>query len=122
MPIVSSVIVTSDMQSDGRHAVRERHTDDHGSTYDVNYMAEVATDETAVMDARVPSLNQMLLDLVAAAAAQQAQATAKTAAIQQAQAYLSLTDSQLCSVLLLSPGTDLTTYKANITIIAGGQI
>jgi len=122
MPIVSSIIIANDPQADGRFAVCERHTDDHGLTHDVNYLADPGTDVNAVMLARVPSLNKMLIDLSAAAEQQQANATARTAAIAQAQAYSTLTDDQLRSVLFMPAGSDLTQAKINIAIIAGGTI
>lgn len=47
--IVSSVIANSLLQIDGRHVMRETHTDDQGNVYHVDYVAEVGTDLNAML-------------------------------------------------------------------------
>ena len=47
LTIVSSQVIASVRQVDGRYTVRERHTDNTGQTYDLDYCAEIATDQNA---------------------------------------------------------------------------
>lgn len=54
--IISSVIVWDNFQVDGRHSVREQHTDDQGNVFTFDYMADVGTDVNAVMQARLPEV------------------------------------------------------------------
>lgn len=60
MAIVSSVLIERSPQHDGRFWAAERHTDQLGQTYEFRYLADAATDATAVMNARVPSINAEL--------------------------------------------------------------
>lgn len=61
MAIVSSVIVEDSAQRDGRRWIRERHTDQVGQRYEFPWMAAAAQDATAVMNARVASINAGLI-------------------------------------------------------------
>lgn len=60
MSIVSSVIVSDRPQTDGRRFIRERHTDHLGDTHDAAYLAEVDTDEDAVMAVRAAKIEAYL--------------------------------------------------------------
>ena len=54
--IISSIIQWDNIQIDGRHSVREVHTDDVGNVFTYDYMADVGADVNAVMLARVPDV------------------------------------------------------------------
>jgi hypothetical protein len=54
--IISSVIAWYNIQIDGRHSVREVHTDDQGDVFTFDYMADVGVDVNAVMAARIPQV------------------------------------------------------------------
>lgn len=56
MPIVSSEIVSSVEQVDGRFAVKERHVDQTGRTYDFDYLADATLDQQAVLVERALQL------------------------------------------------------------------
>ena len=60
MPIVASEIIEDSAQADGRRYIRERHTDDLGVSHDVTYLAELGTDEEAVMASRVAQIEEQL--------------------------------------------------------------
>ena len=62
MPITSSQIIEDSAQADGRRWVTEEHTARTGKTYRVTYLAESTTNITTVMNARVPGINQSLID------------------------------------------------------------
>ena len=57
-----SIIIEDSLQADGRRHITEQHTDDHGRKHLVNYPAEALTDVQAVMLARVPYLEQDLIN------------------------------------------------------------
>lgn len=56
MVIVSSEITWDLLQNDGRHNVRETHTDDQGLQYVFDYWAEVDTDINVKLVARAQEL------------------------------------------------------------------
>lgn len=122
MPIISSIILENQPQSDGRRSVRERHTADDGTNYDACYLAEPGTDVNAVMVARVPILDQMLADAASAANEQAARVAAAQAAVLQANYMLTLDDADLTA--MLAPGVNLATARANAAVIVanGGQL
>lgn len=60
MPIVSSQIVSSSVQVDGRSLVKERHIDHHGVTHEKEYLADVGLDVEAVLTARAVNLGAAL--------------------------------------------------------------
>lgn len=53
MTITSSVIVWNEVQTDGRHSVREVHTDDSGNLFTYDYMCDDGFDVNAKMQSRV---------------------------------------------------------------------
>jgi hypothetical protein len=59
MPILSSTAtIDAHAQADGRHYVRERHTDHNGRTYDVEYLADAGLDTDLVMSLRAANIGQ----------------------------------------------------------------
>jgi len=62
MPITSSEIIEDSEQADGRRWVTEEHTAGTGKLYKVTYLAEATTNIVAVMNARVPGIDQSLID------------------------------------------------------------
>lgn len=56
MPIVSSVILTDTLQVDGSRSVLERHTDQSGKGYDLQYFAAPGLDLQAVLAERAARL------------------------------------------------------------------
>jgi hypothetical protein len=62
MPITISELIEDSLQADGRRWITEQHTAATGKTYRVNYLAESSTDVNPVMIARVPGINQSLID------------------------------------------------------------
>lgn len=62
MAITSSQIIEDQVQKDGRRSIRERHTDHLDTAHFVQYIAESGMDVNAIMIARVPSLNTMLIE------------------------------------------------------------
>ena len=61
MRIVSSQIVEDSPQIDGRRWVREVHTDDAGLMHEFAYLAEAASNVSAIMAARAADLPDQLL-------------------------------------------------------------
>lgn len=57
-----SIIIEDNLQVDGRRHITEQHTDEHGRKHLVNYPAEASTDVQTVMLARVPYLEQDLVN------------------------------------------------------------
>lgn len=139
MPIVSSVIVDTGVQKDGRKWVRERHVDHVGSLYERTYLAGGADDLDAALAAYalVLASNLTLAEIaanVAAVVANGSLANASmvhsTAAQNRAagrSAYLSatrteaimigdflssLTDGQLQTIFSMSAG-QVTTLRTN---------
>lgn len=64
MTIVTSVIISDDVQADGRRDIRERHTDDLGDIYPAHYLGEANTDANAVMLARVPFIEAQIEEVL----------------------------------------------------------
>lgn len=60
MPIVSSQIISSSVQADGRALVKERHRDNNGVDHDIEYTAAVGMDTGAVLAARAQKLGVAL--------------------------------------------------------------
>lgn len=60
MSIVSSSYTVGHAQRDGRRYVTERHTDDDGGVYEVEYLAPDGTDYQAVMQARATAITEQL--------------------------------------------------------------
>ena len=56
MPIVSSQIVSSSVQVDGRLLVKERHVDHNGKTHEHEYLAAIGLDVDAVLTARAANI------------------------------------------------------------------
>lgn len=62
MPIVDSSFSVAPAEIDGRSYVLEIHVDQYGIEHRTEYLAEAAENYGAVMAARVPFLDQMLID------------------------------------------------------------
>lgn len=62
MPITSSQITEDSQQADGRRWITELHTDSINREWPINYLAAASTDAVAVMNARVSSVNDRLID------------------------------------------------------------
>ena len=62
MPIASSKITEDSRQADGRRWITEEHIAGTGKQYRVTYMAESGIDVSTAMNARVPGMNQSLID------------------------------------------------------------
>lgn len=62
MAIVSSTYTVGGAQIDGRHYVREDHVDNLGAHWVLEYLADVGTDYSAVMAARVAGLWDRIVD------------------------------------------------------------
>lgn len=63
MPIVSSTFTLEEHpQKDGRTWVIETHTDQLGVPHYVRYLDTAGDDHTAIMNARVPSINADLIN------------------------------------------------------------
>lgn len=71
MPIVNSIIVSSQLQADGRSYVAERHTDQNGKTYDAVYLADSGMDTAAVLAARAANIGATIDAAAAVEAAAQ---------------------------------------------------
>src|SRR5512135_2257803 len=71
MPIVNSIIVSSQLQADGRSYITERHTDQNGTTYDAVYLAAIGLDTAAVLTARAATIGATIDAAAAVAAAAQ---------------------------------------------------
>ena len=62
MAIISSQVIEDQAQKDGRRSIRERHIDHLGTYHFVQYLADVGMDINAIMLARIPFINTMLVD------------------------------------------------------------
>lgn len=56
MPILSSQIISSSTQVDGRSLVKERHVDHNGKPHDYEYLAAIGLDVGAVLAARAANI------------------------------------------------------------------
>ena len=60
MPIISSTIIATRPQVDGRAYVTERHTDHNGNAYDHEYLADVGLDTGLVMQLRAQNIGMQI--------------------------------------------------------------
>lgn len=56
MPIITSTIIATRPQVDGRAYITERHTDHNGNSYDHEYLADVGLDVDLVMQLRAQNI------------------------------------------------------------------
>ena len=56
MPIITSTIIATRPQADGRAYITERHTDHNGNTYDHEYLADAGLDTDTVMQLRAQNI------------------------------------------------------------------
>lgn len=62
MAIVSSIILETSIQTDGRRWIREKHTDHLGFLHFAQYLTNADSDINAIMLARIPFINSMLIE------------------------------------------------------------
>lgn len=60
MPIITSTIIATRPQADGRAYVTERHTDHNGNTYDHEYLADAGLDTDTVMQLRAQNIGAQI--------------------------------------------------------------
>ncbi len=60
MPIISSKIISTVLQVDGRTSITERHKDHSGVDHDMTYLAAVGLDTQAVLVARAANIGEAI--------------------------------------------------------------